>query len=348
MSLILTRTQNLRETSNLDKNELRPSRYGAMDIFVQQAEDPAGLLTPQLKALAEKSIGSILETPVYDFNDGITIGNTRELVIADEENTSRMYQFNFSTLSFSFTMVPAAFMNNEISMQQDFNRKMTERIYKLADVLDTMALAALAATKTSVLRDPLYYEWAANTIKATWAQRENIIGSLDPMLASNDHFGNIHIVGNGGIEDLINKLKQHGGYNDVNKQLEYLNKMLHFTPRLTNASGIGATGYAVMGGSLGVLYRFEREAILRTKTNNGYEWDITTLPMLNIPCGTYYYESVGDFNALNGAATADLDRARKQHFGFAVDVCFVTPYNSDPTTIANPILKLAIGKENAS
>ena len=60
MSLLATRMQNMRSTSNLDKNEFRPSRYGALDVFMQQTNDPAGILTPELKQKAELSIGSTI------------------------------------------------------------------------------------------------------------------------------------------------------------------------------------------------------------------------------------------------------------------------------------------------
>jgi len=58
MSLINTRIQNIRAKGNLDKNELRPSRYGALNLFMQQSEDPAGILTEELKTKAESSIGN--------------------------------------------------------------------------------------------------------------------------------------------------------------------------------------------------------------------------------------------------------------------------------------------------
>lgn len=37
MSLIETKMQNLRVNSDLDKNMARPSRYGALDLFVEQS-----------------------------------------------------------------------------------------------------------------------------------------------------------------------------------------------------------------------------------------------------------------------------------------------------------------------
>lgn len=348
MSLINTRIQNVRAKSNLDKNELRPSRYGALNMFMMQSEDPAGILTPELKDKAEKSIGNTLQTPVIDFDAGISIGNTRSVTIADSENTSQMYTITFATYAWGFTIVPAMYMNNEVSIQADFERKFNKYLYKFAETLDTAAIAALSAAKTQVFGDLLAYTQSGNVIQVPWASRENIIGDINPMLAANDHFGEIHVCGNAGVESLVRKLAQKDIYNSENKTLEYSDKILHFSTRIANGGQEYANAYGVQGGTVGMLTRFERESLLNTKMADGTEWGIDTLPLINFPCGTYFYESKGDFNAIGGAATADLTRARKEHYGFAVDVAILTPYNSDPSTIANPIMKIAILKENAS
>lgn len=348
MSLINTRIQNLRAKSNLDKNELRPSRYGGLNLFMQQSADPAGILTPELKTKAENSIGNTLQTPVIDYDGGVTIGNTRSVTIADSENTSQMYTITFATYAWGFTIVPAMFMNNEISMQQDFDRKFNKYLFKFGETLDSAAIAALAAAKTQVFGDLLQYTQTGNVVQAPWRLRENIIGDINPMLAANDHFGEIHVLGNAGVESIIRKLAEKALYNAENKTLEYSDKILHFSTRLANGSGEFANMFAVQGGSVGILTRFERESLLGTKMADGTEWGIETLPMLNFPMGTYYYESKGDYSAIAGAATADMTRVRKEHYGFAVDVAFITPYNSSPSTIASPIMKFAILSETSS
>ena len=337
--------QNMRSTSNLDKNEIRPSRYGALDVFMQQSADPAGILTPELRQKAEQSIGRTLETPVIDYDAGITIGNTRSVTIADSENTSKMHTITFATYSFGFTIVPAMYMNNEISMQRDFEAKMNKYLYALAKKLDGVCISALGAAKTQVFKDSLQYSKTGNVLESSWDDREGIIGDINPIMAANDYFGQIHLVGNGGIESIIRKLDQSGLYNAENKQLEYSDKVLHFTNEITNAEGKYGTAYAVTDGMLGLLFRFEREALLGTKARTGHEWGIENLPMLNIPCGTYYYESVSDVSNIAGAATADMTRGLKQHYGFAVDVAVITPYNSDPATNANPIIQLQVVKK---
>jgi len=348
MTLINTRIQNIRAKSNLDKNELRPSRYGALDLFMTQSEDPSGILTPELKAKAESSIGNTLQTPVIDYDGGVTIGNTRSVTIADSENTSQLFTITFATYSWGFTIVPAMFMNNEISMQQDFERKFNKYLYKFGETLDAAAIAALSAAKTQVFKDLLQYTQTGNVVQVPWKLRENVVGDVNPMMASNDHFGGINIVGNAGIESLIRKMAESSIYNEENKTLQYSDKMLHFTTRIANGGSEFANFYAVQDGSVGILTRFERESLLGTVMADGTEWGIETLPMLNFPMGTYFYESKGDFSAINGAASADMTRARKEHYGFAVDVAFVTPYNSAVATIANPIMKFAVLSETAS
>lgn len=347
MSLVLTRIQNIRANSNLDKFEYRPSRYGALNAFMVQSEDPTGILTEELKQKARTSIGNTLETPVIDYDADITIGSTRTLTIADSENTSKMVQITFATYAWGFTIAPAMYMNNEIGIQKDFETKMMKYIYAFAKKLDEAALAQLAASKTQILKNKLLYDWSANAINAKWAERENVFGDLEVMMGANDFYGQLHIVGDPGVESIMRKLQQHGLYNDVNKQNEFGTKIVHLTNNIAAASGKYAQGYAVNAGSLGLLTRFERDCLLGTVSGDGHEWGIATLPLLNMPVGTYFYDSVGDYNAIAGAATEDMTRTRKEHYGFAVDVAFLTAYNSSPSKLASPVLAFNVSSEDA-
>lgn len=347
MSLVLTRIQNIRANSNLDKFEYRPSRYGALNAFMVQSEDPTGILTEELKQKARTSIGNTLETPVISYDDDITIGSTRTLTIADSENTSKMVQITFATYAWGFTIAPAMYMNNEIGIQKDFETKMMKYIYAFAKKLDEAALAQLAASKTQILKNKLLYDFSSNAINAKWTERENVFGDLEVMMGANDFYGQLHIVGDPGVESIMRKLQQHGLYNDVNKQNEFGTKIVHLTNNIAAASGKYAQGYAVNAGSLGLLTRFERDCLLGTVSGDGHEWGIATLPMLNMPVGTYFYDSVGDYNTIAGAATADMTRTRKEHYGFAVDVAFLTAYNSSPSTLASPILAFNVSSEDA-
>ena len=347
MSLVSTRIQNIRANSNMDKFEYRPSRYGALNAFMVQSEDPTGILTEELKQKARTSIGNTLETPVIDYNGTISIGNTRSVAIADSENTSKMVQITFTTYSWGFTIAPAMYMNNEIGIQKDFETKFMKYLYAFAKKLDEAAIAALAAAKTQALKNKLLYDFSAGAVNAKWSERENVFGDLEVMMGANDFYGQLHIVGDPGVESIMRKLQQHGLYNDVNKQNEFGTKVVHLTNNIAATKGKYAQGYAVNAGSLGMLTRFERDCLLGTVSGDGHEWGIATLPLLNMPVGTYFYDSVGDYNTIAGTATADMTRTRKEHYGFAVDVAFLTAYNSSPTALASPILAFNVSSEDA-
>lgn len=348
MSLVLTRIQNIRANSNIDKFEYRPSRYGALNCFMEQSNDPTGILTEELKTKARTSIGNTLETPVIDYDKDITIGNTRELTIADSENTSRMIQINFATYAFGFTVTPAMYMNNEIGIQRDFETKLMKYVYKLAQKLDETAIAAIAAAKTKVINNSLLYDKTGNTINAKWTEREHLLGDLNVIMGANDFYGQLHLVGDAGLESLLKKLAQKDLYNEVNKRNEYNDKIVHLTNHIAAAEGKYSQGYAINAGSLGMLTRFERDCLLGTVSGDGHEWGIATLPLLNLQVGTYFYDSVGNFSNIAGAATADMDRTRKEHYGFAVDIAFLTAYNSDTDSLPSPILGFNISSEDAS
>jgi hypothetical protein len=348
MSLINTRIQNMRAKGNLDKWETRPSRYGALDLFIMQTADNTGIITPELAEKANASIGNTLQVPVIDYDGGVTIGNTRTVTIADSENTSRLVTIVFATYAWGFTIVPAAYMNNEIGIQRDFEAKFSKYLYKFGETLDSAAVAALDTERTQVVNDTVgLYTFATNILTANYAQRDELIGDLQPIQSANDFYAPLHVVGNAGVESLIRKLAENGLYNAENKTIQYSDKEFHWSNRIANAADRYATGFAVPAGTVGLLTRFERESLLRTKSATGHEWDIDTLPMLNMPVGTYFYESVGDFNGIAGAATADLTRAKKEHYGFAVDVAFVIAENSAEATRPSATLKFDIKTSTA-
>ena len=345
MSLLATRTQNVRSKSNLDKYEIRPSRYGALEGYVDDTNRPDSIITPELKRKAFSSIGSTLETPVIDYDGSITIGSSRSVTVADSELTSAMQSISFTTYVWGFTQVPSLFHNNEIEMQKDFNKKFYLYLHKFLSTLDTAALTNLNSNKTQVWADYLSYTDPTTTsdiVKSATANQDNFLGDINIMMEANDYFGDIRFISNGGFQSIIRAQQEFGLYNSQKKEMQADDKTLHYSVRLTNGAGDKATGYAVQKGSLGLLTRVDREALYNRKTNLSYEWGTMKDPAFNLTLGTMFYESVGDFNAIAGAATADMTASYKHHYGFSVDVAFVPPYASDIANNANAIMKCAV------
>ena len=344
MSLVATRLQNWRiENPELDRNMFRPLEYGALDFFIEQTDAPNSIINPNLRERAFASIGNTVQVPVINYDGDVTVSNTRTCTISDDENTSALYTVVWTTYSVGFTMVPTLYMNNEITYQHDFQRKMEKVCRALATTLDTAAIAALEAAKTQVYADALQYSISSNVINVPVQMASEILGDLNPMMRANAYPQMIHIIGNAGVDSLIRKLAQHDTYNDVNKRMEFAGKVLHYTTQLANASQKIGTMYAVADGNVGVLTRVDREA-LRRASANFHEWDVVRLPFIDLPVGSHYYTAVGDQSSIAGDASADMTCNVKEYFGFSVDVAFIIAYNSAPETIANPIMKAQIAK----
>lgn len=342
MSLVATRLQNWRVSNpELDRNMTRPCEYGALDFFIEQTKQPNGILSPELRDRAFASMGNTVQIPVINYDGDVTVNNVRSCVVEDSENTSAFYTVVWATYSVGFTMVPSAYMNNEISYEHDFRRKLEKVSRAMADAMDKGAVAALEAAKTQVFKDKLNYTVTGNVVEVPTQMATEILGDVNPMMRANCYPGMLHVIGNAGIDSIIRKLAQHGIYNDVNKRMEYENKVIHYTNNVMNEAGKNGTFFAVEDGNVGVLTRVDREALRRARANS-HEWDVVRLPYIDLPVGSHYYTAVGDQSSVAGDATTDLTCAVKEFFGFSVDVAFVVAYNSDPATVANPIIKAEI------
>ena len=325
----------------LDRNMTRPLEYGALDFFIEQTRAQNSIISPNLRDRAFASIGNTVQVPVINYDGDVTVSNTRSCVISDDENTSALYTVVWKTFSVGFTMVPTLYMNNEIDYQHDFQRKMEKVCRALATALDQDAIAALSAQKTQVYKDQLQYTVTSNVIQVPTQMATEILGDLNPMMRANSYPRMLHLIGNAGIDSLIRKLAQHGVYNDVNKRMEYDNKVLHYSTQLANESQKIGTLYAVEEGNVGILTRVDREALRRARSNF-HEWDVVRLPFIDLPVGSHYYTAVGDQSSIAGDASADMVCNVKEYFGFSVDVAFIVAYNSAPSTVPNPIMKAEI------
>ena len=319
----------------------RPLEYGALDFFIEQTNAANSIINPKLRDRAFESIGNTVQIPVINYDGDVSVSNVRSCVIADDENTSALYTVNWVTLAVGFTMVPQLYRNNEISYEHDFARKMEKVCRALATEMDKLGIAALEASKTQVFKNQLYYTVTSNSVQIPWNARMEFLSDMNAMMRANAYPEMLHVIGGAGIDSLVRKMAEHDIYNDVNKRLEYDNKVFHYTNNIENEQGVFATGYVVADGNVGVLTRVDRESLAGTKANF-HEWDVVRLPYIDLPVGSHYYTAVGDQSGVAGAASADMVCNVKEYFGFSVDIAFLVAYNSDPTIVANPIIKIEI------
>ena len=242
-------------------------------------------------------------------------------------------------------MYPQQHFNNDVTYQQDFNKKFEAMIVKMMSTLEGLAVTQLDAQKTQVIGDVTGgHTFAGNVVSETAASLKDsyILSDLDPMMMSNDYYGmTMDVIGNPGFHSIMRRMEGFGDMNQEDKTLQFMNKTMHFTNGISNAAGKKATGFAVADGQLGIVTRVEPDSLASTRLADGHEWGTVLVPGLDLTFGTYYYENAVDASGLH-AGTTGLTRTYEQAFDFAIDIAFLTPYNSDATTIPTPIIKFDI------
>ena len=347
MSIVATMLQNLRDRDlAMSKNTLRIGEYGALELFLEESRTAGGIITPSLREKAWLSAGRTLQIPVWDPNGSIAVTTSRSCTISDAENTSKLYTVTFANVSSGFTMVPNLYDNNEFSYEDDWIMKYRTMEDKLGDALDVLAITALGTAQTQVFAQQLGYTVTGNSVQVPYAKRVNIFGDVKGMMRANRFRGDgLRIVGNAGCEAVVRNLQIFGGQNAQNLDREFAGNRLYYTNNVANAEAIvdpattfSGAFYAVAPGMVGFLSRPSRAERNATKTRVGHEWGTEVLPGLGMEFGFHYYESVGDMSSIASTASADMVCDKKEHFGFSLDVAFITAYNASISTIANPII----------
>lgn len=348
MSLILTRTQPLRAkySGDFDKNEYRRSRYGAFDAFVMDTNSSQSILSAEVKQYAANSFGNTVSIPVIDAND-VTISNVRSCTWAASENTSKLVELSFATVSFGFRMYPSQHANNDVSYQLDFNKKLEKYLLKLAAHLDSLAYASLNANKNVV--------WPAD-ILAVYGQvgdalqiqgdveSQDFYNKLGPIMETMDFYGDCRVIANTLHQPMIRKYINQGGGNDVNLAFQFAGYEYFYSNRILNrTSGLNpakSTIFATCPGTLAFLNRNDPDSIANRKTGDGTEWSEVMMPIVNLMMGSTYKSKCSDVaTELGTANVAGLTASATEEFSWHTDICFVTAYNSNPATRVSPIIK---------
>lgn len=319
----------------LDKNEFRARQYGAWDFAMM----PNNLVTNETRMMAASSMGRTIKIPVLN---ALTIetSSSRSCSGSDNDGVSALVEPSWHTISASFSMLRHRMDNNDISEQREWDQKMTALIYAFCKDADDHVLSTLSTNKNQVFNNPLNYTISSNTVNATWAQRNVLMNNLEVMMHSNDFAGRLHIIGDGGVEAIMNELGEHAVYNDVNRALELNNKVFHFDRSLYDQYKY-ATMYAALENTVTVLFRFTREQN-GFETAPGHEFGKVYMPLFGHEVGYHKVTSVGDYHAKQGSGIDDMTCSILDTYIFDIDIAVVTSYNSAIATRPNPIIKANI------
>lgn len=345
MTLVNTHLAPLRaEYAGLnDKNESRASRYGAFRAFQEDTTRANGIISTDALEKARRSFGTSVEIPVID-SETISIGSTMSCVVTPAENTSQLVTLTFVPYSFGMTMVKAQYEQNSIAFQQDFNRKMKDRLLALAAVIDTQSVATLEAQKNqhfpATITTDFGYTALADALQVEQAEKDDLYNNVSAIMEVMDYYDEIKVIHNPPHTPLVARNQNQGGSNGTNQGFQFSGYDWNATNRVTNVVTAQSTAYFVNKGSLAVVNRNQPEAKQGLKSTDGSEWDLATnLPFVNLDMGVKYNSTCSDQSVLGGGAA---DASLLESWQFYTEVAYITPYNSAIATTFQPILKAEV------
>jgi len=348
MSLVATLTQPLRSrySESLDQQENRLSQYGVKEHFIM---DTPNLLSPDDIATARNSSGNTASIPVIN-DETMVIGNTRTCTQVLNANTSALVTIAWTTYSFGFQMWPGQFKNNDLGYQDDFDKKLMRGLKRLAAAIDSQCVALLEADKSTVVNSGLvgvgakYGALVGDAIQVTAGQGNLFFNDLSTIMSENDHYGDIKVAGSTGLQSVVNYSVNQGETNATNSRFQFGPYAFAYSNRVVNGAGIAATGYAMPEGSVALLTRNTPDEEAGSRAEDGTEWGVSLLPIVNLPLGTKVSGTCDDGSALQGGSQTQLQAAYKQSFQFSIDVGVISAYNSDTVTKPGSIFKFEIAQ----
>ena len=353
--LATTMAQEFRvKNKSLYDNEVRVERAGCFRAFQDQTRSSQAIINNKLRDKFAMSTGRATKATVL--NDiALAVRIDRPLVIPYAENTSAFMVINSFTMAAGFTMQPAQHFNNEVDEQADFDMKYKRVIRSFMTYVEEQAETKLGLDKTQVATpygDNVSF--AGDVITETLPNGSKqvdskLLHSIKPILNQNRHYAGadrVHVVGNYGLQALLEQQASYGGYNQENKQIQWMGKKFTFSEQIDNAANQFATGYAIAPESIGMMTRVEIDSLRGTTLATGHKWGQAYMPMFDEVVGVYEYENAIDITqavALNHGGVSHLTRTGMRAIDFAVDVALVSHYVSDRATIPSKIYKIQAG-----
>lgn len=344
MSLIKTFMQDIRAKypSNNDRDELRITQDGILTSVLSMTNSPSSIVSPELMAQANASVGRNLDIPVMQ-KGVVTISNARSCTITGGQSESDLVRVTWKTLSANILMVPSQYGKNEITYQADLAKKIREVVEAFKVEIENDLDSAFDANKSQVYGSSIVgdiYTLTANAIQVEPSQVDFFFNDVDAINFADDfNDPTIKVIGNHRVMSVVRKLQAQADMNATNTAFQFFGKDFTFSNRITNGAGVQATGYFMPDGSVGLLTRVDIDSQLGHVASDGTEWAQELLPGLPFPVGIQYKSKCDNKSTLEASGLGHLTATMVEMWQISFDFAIVVPYNSDITTNPSSIRK---------
>lgn len=341
--LLATYLQDLRVMypNALDVQEWRTIRYGLVNSAIEQNASPMSIITPDMREKAMASQGRVLNVPVFK-KGALTISNVRSCNLPVYENETALVNVTWATLQTGFSMVTAQYNKNEVSYLNDLQKKLILLKESILAAIESSINTKLDAEKSTVFNSTIAtskYTPVGDALQVLAVDQPLFFNDVDAIQEADDIYSESYVLASTNLNPSVTKYINQGSGNSTNLTFQFAGKTYRFSNNVTNGAGVLATGYIMPVGSLGMLTRVDIDAKMNNKSSDGTEWGTVNIPGIPFEIGYQYKSTCSDQNALNGTGQEHLTATLIEKWSFSVDFALLTPYNSDPATIAGVIKK---------
>jgi len=345
MSLFATYKQELRAMypNRFDGQEWRGTQYGLLRAIQNMSNSPQSIVTPDIAEQAKVSEGRILKIPVMKDTGDVTIASARSCTIGDLTSESGLVQVNWLTMSADLHMIKEQYRKNEVSYLTDFGKKLERIERSFGKAIENAIYAKLDADKSTVFNSGYIgagkkFPLVGDTLQVAAGDQEQFFNYLDAIQMKDDFDSEEHVViGSTGLIPPVNHYINQGGSNDENLNYQFGSKQFTFSNRVVDAATALGTAFFMPQNSFGFLTRINADSLSGNKTTDGTEWSTERLSKLGLDIGVQYKSSCEDLSGTTGLE--HLDATTVERWQLSLDIAYLTPYNSDPSTKASGIKK---------
>ncbi len=329
----------------LDKQEQRPSIYGALNMAKAQTADPSSILDQSVKTGIDTRFNTIVQVPVVNYKD-ISVGNVRSCTLQSSGITSALVTLTAVTYVWGFLAYPQQHYENFISYQEAINKLMEASLQKVAATVDLAVVNLLDANKNQYFPAAItsFYPVVANALQVPQAEKNDFYNQFGSIMQTMDYPGEVDVTTQPLGMGAVRRLAAQGQGNAVNEGFQLLGYQWYPTNRVTNGgAGIESTAFAVAPGSIAIYSRIDPDSKARTRIHESKYWDVfPNAPYLGMDLGVFYQADCADASAIQASGMANSTNTKIESWQFSFDVFYMKAYNSDVANRYSPIVKAEI------
>lgn len=338
MAMTATTYQDIRVNYQdvLDKYETRGEMYSLMNRGVQNAKDPRGIITREVLAAAAASYGRGVDIPVMSPTSQAN-GTGISCSFTGTESVSDLVNLTWVTISNGFEMQPAKNDQNDIGYREEFARKYSDAIRRIAEAIDGLVDTTLTANITpeaqyasEYVGTGNRYPFVADVMQVALANHDDFFNDLPDIMAADDLYPLIDVISSTNGRSLLKKIRAQGEGNSENKGYQFqdgdFNFMFSNNVTLTPTTSI-ASMFLMPAGAYGIVNRVRPDCAASRVTSDGHEFGvIRNEPTLGMDVGTLFYSTCGAISTESGNAQ-DTTAVREYH-QMEVMLGLLTPYTN--------------------